>query len=308
MENTQLNPVNLGGTKNFNLYFRRHIAPCLRKLESQRKIAISCYFLIYIIATVALLYFCVLETPQKPLIEAFIYGVGFAGFIAEVCFKGPYIRKVKKQLFNTLFGYLGDFQLSDSRPHNMTYFKNIAFFDRFNRLYIDDYITGNYKNMPVEIEELQLKYTTGYGKNRRTYTIFNGLLLTFNQLKKTNATIITRNKRFSYPKNTGKKVVLEDVEYEKIYETGANDQIEARFILTPPFMERLKQLNKENSVIAVCFQNQKVYIAIQKSQNLFEPPFFTSAQNPRAYKTILLQIENILSVIDTLKLDEKPKL
>jgi len=75
----------------------------------------------------------------------------------------------------------------------------------------------------------------------------------------------------------GKKklVRLENPEFEKEFCVYADDQVEARYILTPALMERiLTYKRKWKSKISLSFCDSKVYLAINMNKNLFETRIF----------------------------------
>ena len=72
---------------------------------------------------------------------------------------------------------------------------------------------------------------------------------------------------------------LEDPEFEKKFVVYASDQIEARYILTPALMERLREFaEKTKHEVHISFVLSCVFIAISLKENLFEP---------RIYRTLL---------------------
>jgi len=76
----------------------------------------------------------------------------------------------------------------------------------------------------------------------------------------------------------GDLVRLEDPEFERIFAVYAQDQIEARYILSPSLMQRLVAFRQRMDVnISLAFVNSNVYIAIPTRKNQFEPPFWGSA-------------------------------
>lgn len=76
----------------------------------------------------------------------------------------------------------------------------------------------------------------------------------------------------------GDLVRLEDPEFERMFVVYAQDQIEARYILSPSLMQRLVAFRQRmNEDISLAFVNSNVYIAILMGKNRFEPPFWGSA-------------------------------
>lgn len=96
-------------------------------------------------------------------------------------------------------------------------------------------------------------------------------------------------------KGDQKLVKLENAEFEKIYSVYATDQIEARYILSPSFMERLikmhQKLNSESKAsISLSFQNERMIMAVNWRNNFFEYSFNKSVK------------EEVQETIDELKL------
>ena len=143
-----------------------------------------------------------------------------------------------------------------------------------------------------------------------SFVSFKGLLFTFDfprskglprdASKKSTGLVITRNRDYHFPINVGQDIKLEDIEYERIYQTSGDDQIEARVLLKPAFMEKLKSFHHKGQKVACCFQGDKVYVAIQTNKDMFELPFWSSVKDIKPYREIVNQIQDILSIIDTL--------
>jgi hypothetical protein len=72
------------------------------------------------------------------------------------------------------------------------------------------------------------------------------------------------------------KVKLESTEFENKFIVYSSDQVEARYILTPSFMERLVKLQTlmgDNT--SYSFVDTNVYVAVPISDQLFEPSVFS---------------------------------
>ena len=104
------------------------------------------------------------------------------------------------------------------------------------------------------------------------------------------------------------KVKLEDVIFDKDYNVASEDQVEARYLITPSFMERFKNLKKaynSKSIKCALFDNQ-IMFAISTTKDLFEigsmyHPLTDSRQVDRFFDEIIA----ILDIIEEFKLDEK---
>lgn len=68
------------------------------------------------------------------------------------------------------------------------------------------------------------------------------------------------------------KTKLEDVDFEKEFETHTTNEIECRYLLTPAFIERFNNIKMTFYArkISCSFYKNKVYLAIPTYKNLFE--------------------------------------
>ena len=102
-------------------------------------------------------------------------------------------------------------------------------------------------------------------------------------------------------------VSLEDPDFEKAFEVTSTDQVEARFLLSPEFMQRLVELRnvRAGSGLRCSFIDRKLHIAIPSAFGLFE---MTGTGKPAGdtddVKKVLRQMHNILEIVDILKLKD----
>ena len=106
-----------------------------------------------------------------------------------------------------------------------------------------------------------------------------------------------------------KNVKLEDPVFEKKFEVYSTDQVEARYLLTTSFMERLLELSglfSKNGVIQCSFYLNKLLLMIPSDKNRFE---VGSIYQPATFiddiDQILKEMTIIFQIIDILKLERK---
>ena len=170
--------------------------------------------------------------------------------------------------------------------------------------YVEDKIVGIYKGLNIEISEIELNKTGP----KREIGVFSGLIIKTQQLKKTDKKLIIRNKLSKATKDLDKTIITEDLVFNKIYHVSGECQIEARYILTPIFMEKLKILNNKNVLLTLCFSNDSIYICVESHKNYFEPNFDNYKTMLNSYRNIIQDLKSILELIDILKLNIKPAL
>ena len=163
--------------------------------------------------------------------------------------------------------------------------------DRYRR---EDLVKGRIGQTEVMFSEVHAEYktTSGTGKNRRTHwhTIFKGLFFIGDFHKDFHGRTVvlpdTAQKLFGGLGQTlqslnftrGTLIKLEDPDFEREFVVYGDDQIEARYILSPAMMERIVEFRrKRNMPLYLSFYGSQVYVAFSITKNLFEPKLFESA-------------------------------
>ena len=135
-------------------------------------------------------------------------------------------------------------------------FRSLDLVPGWDREKFEDKLTGMRNDTPFEFYEAHLEEkrttTDGKGRTRTTWvTVFKGQCLVVKFHKQFQG--VTKVYRDAGALNffkklgqmgKGQRVKLEDPVFEKAFEVYSTDQIEARFILTPDFMERLIGLER----------------------------------------------------------------
>lgn len=161
-----------------------------------------------------------------------------------------------------------------------------------DRYKTEDMISGTVDKTFFYFAEAHAEYKTETqsksGTQTHWHTIFKGIIFVADFNKKFNASTVVRPKNFGnamgawFSKNlfnfgNQEIIQLENTEFNNNFVTYSNNQIEARYILTPAMMERILELNsKSDETISMSFINSKMYIAFPLSTNYFEPPIHNS--------------------------------
>ena len=104
------------------------------------------------------------------------------------------------------------------------------------------------------------------------------------------------------------KVSLEHLFFNKKFSVKAENQVDARYIMTPAFMERLYNLKTlyNSDKIWVNFKNGMITIAIKTDKDLFEiGDLYTPANDTKQVEQFFNEIMAITDIIDHFKLYEK---
>jgi hypothetical protein len=238
---------------------------------------------------------------------AFIVVGGIGGYLwASFSLSNSYARLYKGNVLPRLAATFGDLSYRHAVAPNLAELREESVFRRFNHVHADDELFGAHRGLPLNIVELKLD--SGSGKNKRT--VFDGLLVTIDLPRDTHAitAIISDAGDFGnfaerMSKSGRQRVRLEDPVFEKVYEVYGTDQVAARALLHPAFMEKLLALGElaDFGRPFVLCSGRMLQIAMPKrmGRQLFEPPSF---RKPAASRETLVQlrkdIEAVLAAAD----------
>ena len=100
---------------------------------------------------------------------------------------------------------------------------------------------------------------------------------------------------------SGSLVKLEDPDFERAFAVYGDDQVEARYILTPALMARIMELRtKFGASLALSFLGSKVFLCIPMGCDLFEVGGVL--ENPQQLDGIFSDMAALAGVVDDLNL------
>ena len=191
--------------------------------------------------------------------------------------------------------------------------------DRFNG---EDHFRGKLGKTDIEFSEVVAKHrnTSRSGSNKKdNYSIiFRGLFIIadFNKHFRTHTVVLpdTAERLFgkfgqalqSISLNRGELIRLEDPVFEKEFCVYGDDQVEARYILTPSLMERILTFKRKwNTTVYLSFLDSKVYIAIRMFKNLFETRLFKSVVDYSFMEDNLRFLTLLTEIVEDLNLNTR---
>lgn len=141
------------------------------------------------------------------------------------------------------------------------------------------------------------------------HTIFMGffVIAEFNK-RFSSTTVVLPDSLIKLSPKGLERAKLEDPEFESIFDVYTNDQVEARYILTPAFMEKIKKYREKlKSEIRLSFIDSILYLTISSSKRvLVAPSFLRSLNDIISEKVVERYKEEILfmiSVVEELELN-----
>lgn len=166
-------------------------------------------------------------------------------------------KELKSLLVRPIAGEFGmTYEAAPAPPPRIADFRSLGLVGDWDRSSFEDRLTGERHGLPFEFFEahLERKQTTtdSRGRTRTTWvTVFRGqcLIVDFPKPFEGVTKVFRDAGVFNALAGLGQKwgakldrVRLEDPEFERAFEVYGSDQIEARFLLTPDFMQRLVDL------------------------------------------------------------------
>jgi hypothetical protein len=201
-------------------------------------------------------------------------------------------------------------------------FSNSGIFQKYcNRYNGEDHFQGKLGKTVIEFSEVVSKHVTssGSGSNRKEHQhlIFKGIFFVADFNKDFNGhTIVLPDTaermlgKFGQSLQTmssrGELVKLEDPEFEKEFCVYSDDQVEARYILSPSLMKRIVDFKRKwNTRVYLSFRHSKVYIAIKTNKNLFETRLFKSIVDYSFMEENMRYIILLTEIVEDLNLNTR---
>lgn len=309
----------------FEQFYQTKMLPVLTEMESVRAKYLRRFWLLVLIIfgiTPAISALCIFILIQNNIdyaspLRQIDPGVYFVGIVILIMIlQSPfssYKQKMKKRTMHDFSNFFGSFKYCYQQTIEESILQKSRLFSAYNRHSGDDYFCGSYKNVGITISEEELIHVTRTRKGEVRRTVFDGILILLDMNKKFKGqTVVLKDWgvfNFLHMLFEGlENVRLEDVRFEKYFQVYSDNQIEARYILTTGFMERILKLKNayHGKKIQLSFFNNQLLIAISTSQNMFETSsLFYSNLNRKKIDEVFSQFYSVLSIIDILKLNQK---
>ncbi|HBC87019.1 MAG TPA: Galanin [Lentisphaeria bacterium] len=287
-------------------FYDASLLPQIRELEEQRK-KITFKLLILVCTLMFFMMFALLGSLlfRNPVIAIFSFFallvIGLILFFILInsetkAFTSEFKRRIVGEIVKFIDGNLS--YKPESGIGQPAYMSSQIFLTSPDRYKCEDYVSGKIGETFIEFSEIHSEYkteTTDSKGHRQTHwhTIFRGLFFIAEFNKNFSGTTVVlpdlAEKTFGFLgkifqswnlTRSGKLIKLEDPEFEKLFVVYGDDQITARYILTPGLMQRLVEFRTNlNNTIYLSFKDSKVYVAISVAKDLFEPRIFRSNEN-----------------------------
>lgn len=217
-----------------------------------------------------------------------------------------YREMYKAEVLPRLAASFGELTYRPAERPDAATLRQQRLFRTFDRVGADDEIVGRYCGVPLSIVELRLDDTRG----KNAITVFDGLFARIElprRLAGTTAVIadagLLGGLHDLWGERAASRVRIESPAFEQVYQVHGTDQIGARALLTPAFVERFMTLGERTGFgrpLALAQGNQlTIVLPKQGMGDLFEPPDYAQPATSRAALAKLHDdLQAVLNVAD----------
>lgn len=225
-----------------------------------------------------------------------------------------YKKEIKQKVYRLLFSGSSDFKYitmdEDEVSKLFDKMQQLSLFGSFTKLVCDDCFLYKSNDISFKIYDIGIyNIATGY-KTKITQKIFEGMLIVAPSFKNfSGVTLIKANKKLKFAGDISamyERVNFEDNLFEESFDVYSSNQIEARYLLTTAFMERLmKAMSKEKRQIIGSFEEGNVFIGVQDNKDLFELDLSKPLTDKETFAQLFIELKQTVDLVETLKLKNK---
>jgi Protein of unknown function (DUF3137) len=237
------------------------------------------------------------------------FGLLVAGFIAYAWAIAPLNavgQRVKLAYCSGIAQAIGaTYREKDFEPPAFERFEQWRLTPSYTRAHFEDCFSGVYDGSAYDLYEAHLEQRHSDSKGRTHYsTVFRGQLIRMHFPRDFLGVTVVRRDMGVFNVFGGqsglKKVGLEDPKFEKAFEVWGNDQVEARYLLHPAFMQRLLDLETrlKGERLRCAFEGGDLLVAVEGG-NRFEPgDLFKPLDQPERARRIIDDVASVVRVMN----------
>lgn len=293
--------------------YQKKILPKVRLYENERKNKNILSIIIIILTTMvsaamfgSIIYYK-LSDDFAEIVGKIACGIFILGIASRWCIKKEFENSIKSKIMPIVCPCFGDMNWSHTFYNEKDFIKQSYVIPEFTSSSCDDIFIGAYKNVPYHIVES--KYEVGSGRNR--HVVFEGVIVRIDMNKNfAGHTVIRPDSLFHKASGVGKlrHTTLEDVVFEKKFDVFTDDEVEARYLITPSFMQRLNGMKTafKAQKVSCAFYKTHLFVALHTPKDLFSLCSLTKPiDDSKQYFEMYEEMVSIVKLIDHFKLDQK---
>ena len=226
--------------------------------------------------------------------------------------KRDYRRAYKQDMLPRIARLFGDFIYEAKGRIPMAAMMPSKIVPQHDKYESEDYFKGHYKGAEICFSEINLKQRRRSDKRTYYVSVFKGLAVTIGMKpnKFFGHTIMIKDSsslgEWFKEKNTGlKRANLVDPQFEKMFDVYTNDQVEARYLIDPVMIEKMKKLSElyETKGLSAAFYDSRLLILMKSNKNYFEPAsIHVKATDEQTLLRMKREVGQIMTLVDYLAL------
>ncbi|MAB13854.1 DUF3137 domain-containing protein [uncultured Parvibaculum sp.] len=302
----------------FDGFLTAELEPWLAVKEGERaKIAQRSYILAGAAILFAIAMALALSTSTEIQFALFAGGfIGIAGTGLALWPLSSWGKTFKADLFSRIFRWFGYEYSPDAPVTLMEPLRRCGILPGYDKRHLEDHVWGEIDRARFELADCKLveEHRDSKGRTSET-TVFHGLIGYFTFAKPFQGRTVLHTDHGTIFNalggmgRDGERVVLEDPKFENVFEVYSTDQVEARYLLTPAFMERLLAMrDRLGGRMQAAFLDEKLYLSVHLGKDHFRnPSVFTRVDDPQKVERLVAPILFIASAVRILKLNQETR-
>ena len=220
-----------------------------------------------------------------------------------------YLNDVEKPVFTM---YSSDTYKPPEKLEGANLYVNSSLIPAFTKSHYEDCFSGEHNGVKYKIKEVEYSIHVNYVKSSQKVSVFKGIIIEIDMNKRFDGCTLVRQKDIIHGGDSCppklKEIILEDVNFAKKFYVYAEDEVEARYLLTTAFMERINNIKLAFNArkIDFVFYDNRLVFAIHAQKDLFSiASLLKPVNNTKQFFTMFEQILSIIKLIDYFKLDQR---
>lgn len=245
---------------------------------------------------------------------AMVVGGGFFAWASHI--RQTMVNSLKQEMNGALARALGiDYWVSPAAGPEFEQACEYDLLPSYDDRYLQDRWQGAVAGTDVLLYEAKLTEERGSGKNRRTVTVFKGIVLQMHFARDFLGTTLVRRDGFkftlfgdtkSYGGQKLERIKMVDPRFEDAFDVYGSDSVESRYLVHPAYCERLLELETSFAGEKLCalFHGGDLLVTI-RTDDLFESATLDPADDRALLGQTIAQFASIAQLITAL--NERPR-
>ena len=238
-------------------------------------------------------------------------GIGLLGLGAVFAYAYAPLDAVSKRakvaVLNAIGSALGiQYQLSGFDPPGFSTFRSLDLLPDYDRCKTEDLFSGVRSGCDFALYDAHLEKEHRDSKGNTTWTTcFRGSLIRLAFPQRFLGTTVVRRDAGLFNifqrRSSLQRVGLVDSKFEKTFEVYGTDQVEARFLVHPIFMEKLLALETSfrGGKIRCAFEAGELIVAVEGKDRFEIGGMFSSLAKPERVKSMADDVTTVMGLLDT---------